>query len=285
MRPGGHILLKLKSIAAAAALAVASLGSPASAWEYIEWNGTTILAAPWTPTTHLDFSADAYFASSAHPWYTIYFDGITDSWAGGLEPLDGLAATVTYRLDSVSVDRKNWLFDYWVTNDSHLPVTQSRVSAIGFDVDPDEQSATLLPGGIYNSVGRNGTAPMTYDIIDVCFMTRNSPTSPNCSGGASGGPMLGQEGGGSFRLGFGAATDLVSFTEPYVRFQTIDFTYTTTTTNRRGVTSYSLVTVRDGSGVGVAVAWVPEPGTWALMIAGFGGVGALLRRRRTLALA
>jgi hypothetical protein len=30
---------------------------------------------------------------------------------------------------------------------------------------------------------------------------------------------------------------------------------------------------------------VPEPATWAMMIVGFGGVGALLRRRRTLAFA
>jgi hypothetical protein len=30
---------------------------------------------------------------------------------------------------------------------------------------------------------------------------------------------------------------------------------------------------------------VPEPASWALMIAGFGGVGALVRRRRALALA
>ena len=28
---------------------------------------------------------------------------------------------------------------------------------------------------------------------------------------------------------------------------------------------------------------VPEPGTWALMILGFGGAGAMLRRRRTTA--
>jgi hypothetical protein len=27
---------------------------------------------------------------------------------------------------------------------------------------------------------------------------------------------------------------------------------------------------------------IPEPGTWALMILGFGGVGAMLRNRRRL---
>jgi choice-of-anchor C domain-containing protein len=31
----------------------------------------------------------------------------------------------------------------------------------------------------------------------------------------------------------------------------------------------------------VSVTGVPEPATWALMIAGFGGAGAMLRRRRT----
>jgi len=43
---------------------------------------------------------------------------------------------------------------------------------------------------------------------------------------------------------------------------------------------------QDGAYSGVLnVAAVPEPGTWALMIAGFGGAGAVLRRRRTLAVA
>jgi hypothetical protein len=33
-------------------------------------------------------------------------------------------------------------------------------------------------------------------------------------------------------------------------------------------------------GVSLRIAAVPEPGVWAMMLAGFGGIGALLRRRR-----
>jgi hypothetical protein len=33
------------------------------------------------------------------------------------------------------------------------------------------------------------------------------------------------------------------------------------------------------------VAGVPEPASWALMLVGFGGMGALLRRRRPRAVA
>ena len=36
---------------------------------------------------------------------------------------------------------------------------------------------------------------------------------------------------------------------------------------------------------GLAGNAVPEPATWALMIAGFGGAGAMLRRRRQIAAA
>jgi hypothetical protein len=48
-------------------------------------------------------------------------------------------------------------------------------------------------------------------------------------------------------------------------------------------TSQGALTFQAASGVTFSAAAVPEPGVWAMMIVGFGGVGALLRRRRGVA--
>jgi hypothetical protein len=45
-------------------------------------------------------------------------------------------------------------------------------------------------------------------------------------------------------------------------------------------TSQGALTLEAASGVTFFGAAVPEPGAWAMMIVGFGGVGALVRRRR-----
>jgi hypothetical protein len=64
------------------------------------------------------------------------------------------------------------------------------------------------------------------------------------------------------------------------------------TTNGQHLTHVRFTTNTDLAGVGQirlgtggALAIVPEPAAWAMMIVGFGGVGALMRRRRGLALA
>jgi hypothetical protein len=50
-------------------------------------------------------------------------------------------------------------------------------------------------------------------------------------------------------------------------------------------TNVGLIEVIDNITFDVADAVVPEPATWAMMIMGFGGVGAILRRRRSLVFA
>ena len=50
-------------------------------------------------------------------------------------------------------------------------------------------------------------------------------------------------------------------------------------------TNVGLIEVIDNITFDVADTVVPEPATWAMMILGFGGVGAILRRRRTLVFA
>ena len=43
-------------------------------------------------------------------------------------------------------------------------------------------------------------------------------------------------------------------------------------------------TIYDANGAHLPTAGgVPEPGTWAMMLLGFGGLGAILRRRRGMA--
>ena len=55
------------------------------------------------------------------------------------------------------------------------------------------------------------------------------------------------------------------------------------TTPGGGASSSGTVFRIDGSGFNVGGGAVPEPGTWALMIGGFGMAGAMLRRPRAVA--
>lgn len=261
----------LKAMAAAVALAGAALASPAHAWEWVEWNGGQVWAQPWEDDTSLSFQR------FSNQWYTIFFNGYASSYQGGNTPIPGLASTVTIRLDRTENDGKTWVFDYLVTNDSQSPVTSSRVSTFGMDVDPNIQNAQV--NGIYNSVAYNSGVPMFNEIItDVCFYFKNGGGQNNCHSGSSGGVVMGQDaGGGEFTLNFANAINTVNISDPWVRYQSLSYGGSTISSKKGG-----FVQGQD-SGMGMPVAWVPEPGTWALMIGGFGLAGASLRRRRALA--
>jgi hypothetical protein len=251
------------------------------------WEGGPVWGALWdsslnTPaTTPLTWTAGD---ADDGVWYRMYFNGrIDDSGAA----LDGLAASVTYRLTSVSADGKDWTFDYAVLNASNGSVTASNIRSFSFDVSPTDvapnavkgkkSNPTPPPAGPYlvdaHLIGPIGVfeyADLARNVAmnagssvgeqDICIKSGNTNT---CHGGGNIGPKNGQVYGGSFMLSFSGQPNYVSFTDPMVRFNAIQI-------NGRG----------DYSGTGIPYAWVPEPATWALMFLGVAGVGMSLRAQR-----
>lgn len=257
------------------ALALTVIAAPAHAWTLQNWSGSPtghVWGAPWTASTNTIAASPLRWApEDARVWYRVYFEGRTSDYAGPTLP--GLAASLFFRLSEVGNAGKAWTFDYEVQNASNALhgglVTASRVSSFSFDVNPDETSASLLPGGFFTTVARDVSmnAGATVGVQDICI---KSGQGNNCNGGGGTGVQLGRTGYGAFRLNFAKAPTELVFTDPMVRFQSLNF-------NRPGRSG-----ITGSSGTGVPVAWVPEPATWMMMIIGFGGVGAILRRRRAV---
>ncbi|HEX5379537.1 MAG TPA: cistern family PEP-CTERM protein [Phenylobacterium sp.] len=226
--------MKLQNLAGAMAMAVSLVGaSMAHAATVLTWtNANTGVAKV------VDFNG--------------YEDGL----------IAGLNAEITYTLSSVTNGGKTWNFAYQVENISSAPVTASRISGFGFNVDPNVSGSSAT--GTYTHTA-SGNVPMLGS-REVCI------TGNNCAGGASGGVTFGNTGSGTFRLNFGSSKSSLALSDLYVRYQSV---------NAPGVTG--------GSAVGVPTilppGGVPEPATWAMMLTGFFAVGATLRsaRRQTVA--
>lgn len=89
----------------------------------------------------------------------------------------------------------------------------------------------------------------------MCF--KNGQNN-NCAGGTNG-ITMGNSGSGQISLGFSSLPDSVTLSNYLVRYQQVN---------------------GSGSAVGTPVGAVPEPSTWAMMLLGFGAIGASMRRKR-----
>lgn len=295
-----------KTVGAVAGLALGAWAGAAQANDFhlVDWNGTQVWGAEWTPDTKLAWDLD-----NIDVWYRIYFEGYTDEYKNGNEVLPGLASTVLFRLKDISVNMKEWTFEYVVENASNQWVTRSRVSAFGFDVSPNVKTnggVGLFAGGGFRTAGRGDFDPVNNllidDDFDVCFTTKGSfgrhqatNTSNDCTPGDDVGPRIGESATGKFTLKFNSAQDDLFFDNPFVAYSDIDYTEP----NARGGSGGSWYdkkygkghkhgpgcghSKKDEGGYGLPVAWVPEPSTWAMMILGFGLVGTMVRRRAATA--
>ena len=192
-------------------------------------------------------------ATSFDPNNLFRWTVITNATEG--DSLSGLESTIDYALLAVGGGGTTFDIGYRLDNTSTGEGSQSSIAVFGFDITPlsglDVLSGDFVEGsgGNFNGVGK----------LDFCLYQGS-----NCNGGATDGVFVDDAPEvGSFRLTYSSAQSSIHLYNFGTRWQ------------RTG-----LFAEDSASGIGTPMTPVPEPATWAMMIAGFGLVGAALRRRR-----
>jgi hypothetical protein len=224
-----------------------------------------------------------------------------------------LHSTFAVSLLSTSNNGYQWNFGYTLKNTS---TEDSRLSTIGWDVGPDVIGATALSGE-FSQYAQDGQLA-SLGKKEFCL---KGVGGASCSGGGGGGVISGHAASGLFSLTFqSTTTSYVTVETPvYNKKGKLIRTDTKTVPVVKAVPAPASVTFDNfgvhyqalaggfstvgvaanipvpppppppaggslgGIGGGYSVA-VPEPAAWSLMILGLGGAGAMLRRRRALAL-
>ncbi len=185
---------------------------------------------------------------------TVFFNGIVDE---AVQP--GLTSKLDLTFDGYVGN--NAKFSYTLTNTSGTPISNSRVSIFGFDVvnTAFNYATSSETSSVFTK--RVGSFPQTLGgAREICFSA-----GPNCTGGGGGGVAYNGSESATFTLGFSSLQSLVELNNLIVRYQSIEGSDL------------------GSSGIGIEytpTGGVPEPATWAMLIAGFGLVGASMRRRR-----
>lgn len=180
----------------------------------------------------------------------------------GGSPTNLISANQVFTLNSISADKKTYTFAYTLNNTSSV---SSRLRSFGFDV-LGATISSLSGSGLYSFAGANENFPEGVGFLDACFKaTKNG----SCTGGQQG-LISNSSVTATFALKFNSATTSFSLDNFATRFQSINPTI-------NGSSS--------GVGIGFTPA-VPETSTWAMMLIGFGLIGAIMRgapkRRRHL---
>jgi hypothetical protein len=213
-------------------------------------------AAPASAAVQVNANGSVTVSGTSGGSAVINLNGSTEN---GVVP--GLSSQLT--LNFLGAVNGTYTFSYTLANTSSNPTTASRLNAFAFNTNPNItlNGATILNPNtaLFDEIRYSTNMPNGIGDVELCFTTNN------CAGGGSDGLSIGQSGSGSFTLNFGnvnlAELTLDNFA---VRYQ--------------AVTGPG---VMNGSATGRQITTaVPEPGTWALMLVGFGAVGFSMRRRR-----
>lgn len=174
--------------------------------------------------------------------------------AGGASTTQ-LDSSQEFTLDSIV----NGVFSFSYTLSNETAVA-SRIRSFGFNVE-DLITGSANAADTYATARFGDLFPESLGNRSICFRASGGN---NCTGGPNG-ITQGQSATGSFALDLGIGATSITLSDFALRYQSVNPAV-------NGETS--------AVGIGTVTTPVPEPGTWAMLILGFGLVGAAMRRRR-----
>jgi len=164
----------------------------------------------------------------------------------GGEDVAGLSAMATVEVESIVGN--TLVLNITLTNTSTVLWEDARVSAFGFDTNPDVVSASL-ESGVYRNVNLGGHFPNGFGSVDLCVINNRN----NCSGGGRGGLNIGESSVLTLTLNFNAPVTSVELENFGVRYQSLT----------SGALGFN-----DASGTGTPSLPIPEPRSAALFLLG-----------------
>jgi len=200
--------------------------------------------------------------------FSVNFNGIIDGTVqSGLSAFADFQVSDRQVAGTGSEEKTTWTLDVSLSNTSSTPVTGSRVSALGFNVDPDFQSGNV--SGLFNTVDTDSNSSQGT-IVEACFLNDPSPDSggsPNCAGGNNGGVDQSASAPGVFVVSLMFEGNIAElFLDNFrVRYQSIDFGNN-----------------EDDSGIGIGTV-IPLPAAAWLFLTGLAGLFGFSRLKRAAA--
>lgn len=186
-------------------------------------------------------------------------DSFTVNFGGNIEGVDvsGLSASALFEVTSISGN--TLVMDITLTNTTSILWESARVSAFGFDTNPEIVSASV-DSTVFSNVNLGGQFPNGFGAVDLCVINNRN----NCTGGRGGGLDI----GGSTVL-----TLALTFQNPVTAVELDGF----------GVRYQSLTSSALGfdgdSGTGRPSNPIPEPRSTAMYLLGGLLVAGLIRKQ------
>jgi len=199
--------------------------------------------------------------NSGYNFSVDYAGYVNEAWT------DQVSALADFTFTGLSNSGLTYNFSYTMTNDS---IVDSRIRSFGLDTSGTVTSLTAT--GAYSYTDQNGQFPVGVGRLDLCFIATGNGSCTGGPGGLSSNPD--ETGTGTFAITFSQVMDSVTFDNFAVRFQSIN---PTVNGSSSGVGIGALV---DSGGGGGNPITAPEPGTWLMMLGGFGLIGHAMRRRK-----